>query len=100
MNDSFNDIVWSKQAEYDLDDIEDYYIKFVPEKSSEKIITIILEVEKTVFAKQWQVDEYDPSCRRIIINKKFRVLYKIIDETILITRIYPTQKNPENFFNN
>lgn len=100
MNDSFNDIVWSKQAEYDLDDIEDYYIKFVPEKSSEKIITIILEVEKTVFAKQWQVDEYDSSCRRIIINKKFRVLYKIIDETILITRIYPTQKNPENFFNN
>ena len=100
MNDNFNDIVWSKQAEYDLDDIEDYYIKFVPEKSSEKIITIILEVEKTVFAKQWQVDEYDPSCRRIIINKKFRVLYKIIDETILITRIYPTLKNPENFFNN
>tara|TARA_R110002126_G_scaffold97803_3_gene227612 strand:+ start:7390 stop:7692 length:303 start_codon:yes stop_codon:yes gene_type:complete len=100
MNDNFNDIVWSKQAECDLDDIEDYYIKFVPEKSSEKIITIILEVEKTVFAKQWQVDEYDPSCRRIIINKKFRVLYKIIDETILITRIYPTQKNPENFFKN
>jgi addiction module RelE/StbE family toxin len=100
MNDNFNDIVWSKQAEYDLDDIEDYYIKFVPEKSSEKIITIILEVEKIVFAKQWQVDEYDPSCRRIIINKKFRVLYKIIDETILITRIYATQKNPENFFNN
>jgi plasmid stabilization system protein ParE len=100
MNGNFKSIVWSLEAEEDLDEIEYYYLKFFPEKASENIVNIILKVEETVFAKQWQIDEYDPSCRRMIINKKFRVLYKVIDETILITRIYSTQKDPDNIFKN
>jgi addiction module RelE/StbE family toxin len=96
MNKNFNSIVWSIDAENDLNEIEVYYSKISPKKAIEKIINIILKVEETVFSEQWQIDEFDPSCRRMIINRKFRVLYKIIDETILITRIYPTQKDPEN----
>jgi addiction module RelE/StbE family toxin len=100
MNKNFNSIVWSADAENDLDEIEDYYSKISPEKAIEKVISIILKVEETVYTEQWQIDEFDPSCRRMIINRKFRVLYKIINETILITRIYPTQKDPENILQN
>jgi plasmid stabilization system protein ParE len=100
MNDNFSSIVWSVDAENDLDDIEDYYTKVSPEKASENIIKIMLEVAQTIYSEQWQIDEFDPSCSRIIINRKFRVLYKIIDKIILITRIYPTQKNPENILKN
>lgn len=100
MDGKFSAIIWSLDAENDLDDIKDYYAIVSPEKSLEKIVEIILEVEQTVFSKQWQVDEYDSSCRRIIINKKYRVLYKNIDDIILITRVYPTKKNPENFSKN
>ena len=93
----FNDIIWSLDAEKDLDDIEEYYAEVSPEKSTERIVELILNVEETIFSKQWQVDEYDPSCRRMIINRKFRVLYKNINDIILITRVYPTKKDPENF---
>lgn len=96
MDDTFDKIVWSINAENDLDEIEEYYLVLSPEKASEKILKIILKVEEIIFAKQWQVDEYDSSCRRIIVQKKFRVLYKIIDKTVLITGVYPTQKDPEN----
>lgn len=92
----FKEIVWSLDAENDLDGIEEYYAIVSPEKSFENIVQIILEVEETVYSKQWQIDEYDPSSRRMIINRKFRVLYKNIDDLILITRVYPTKKDPEN----
>ena len=96
----FKGIVWSLDAENDLDAIEEYYAIVSPEKSLEKIIKIILEIEETVYSKQWQIDEYDPSCRRMIINKKFRVLYKNTDDIILITGVYPTKKDPENILKN
>lgn len=96
MNGKFKNIIWSSEAENDLDAIEEYYAIISPEKSLEKIIKIVLEVEETVFSKQWQIDEYDPSCRRMIINRKYRVLYKNIDDIILITGVYPTKKDPEN----
>ncbi|WP_298762665.1 type II toxin-antitoxin system RelE/ParE family toxin [uncultured Polaribacter sp.] len=96
MNKNFDTIIWSSDSENDLDDIEEYYTSVSPEKSTQKIIDIILKVEETIFSEQWQIDEFDSSSRRMIINKKFRVLYKIIDKNIIITRVYPTQKNPEN----
>ena len=90
-------IHWSAEAEMDLDEIFEFYLENSPNSASKKIICIISETEKIVFSKQWQVDEFDPSCRRIIVKGKFRVVYKIIDDLILVTAVYPTKKNPENF---
>lgn len=92
---NFDEIVWSPQAENDIDDILEYYQKASPEKANQHIIDIIDHAEEMVFSEQWQVDEYDPSCRRAIIKKKFRVLYRVIDKIVLVTRVYPTQKDPE-----
>jgi len=92
---NFDEIVWSPQSDKDLDDILEYYQKASPEKAHQHIIDILDSAEEMVFSEQWQVDEYDPSCRRAIIKRKFRVLYKIIDKTVLVTRVYPTKKDPK-----
>lgn len=92
---NYNTILWSKQSENDLDDILEYYLETSPEKAYLHINNIINSVEQIVFSEQWQVDEYDTSFRRIIVNKKFKVYYTIDDSNILITRVYPTQKKPK-----
>lgn len=68
---NYNTILWSKQSENDLDDILEYYLETSPEKAYLHINNIINSVEQIVFSEQWQVDEYDTSFRRIIVNKKF-----------------------------
>ena len=91
---NFDEIVWSPQSDKDLDDILEYYQKVSPEKAHQHIVDILNGAEEMVFSEQWQIDEYDPSCRRAIIKRKFRVLYKVIDKTVLVTRVYPTKKDP------
>jgi len=95
MEKNYQSIVWSPQSERDLDDILEYYLKTSPETAYQRILEILSSTENLVFSEQWQIDEYDPSCRRIIAVKKFRVLYRIVNNTILITRVYPTKKDPK-----
>lgn len=95
---NFNEIVWSSQAELDLDSILEYYLEASPEYAHKHIIDIIESSEKIIFSEQWQIDEYDPNSRRAIINRRFRVLYRVIESTVLITRVYPTQKDPKGIF--
>ncbi|WGF93533.1 type II toxin-antitoxin system RelE/ParE family toxin [Aequorivita marisscotiae] len=97
MDDKVKGIHWSPEAERDLEEIFEFYFKNSPNSASKNIVSIITETEKMVFTKQWQVDEFDPTCRRVIVKGKFRVVYKIINEFILVTAVYPTKKNPENF---
>lgn len=91
----YDQIIWSTQTEIDLESILTYYLEFSSDKAYTYINDIIDAVEQTVFSDQWQVDEYDPSCRRIIVKKKFRVYYKVEIKTVWVIRIYPTQKDPE-----
>lgn len=93
MKDQKMAIVWSKESEEDLDQILEHYQEHSPETAHTRIVNIIEGVGKLVFSKQWQVDEYDPSCRRMILDKRFRVLYKEIDSGILITGVYPLKKD-------
>lgn len=73
---NYDQIVWSTQSEVDLDDILEYYLKASPEKAYVHINDIIDAVEQTVFSEQWQVDEYDSSCRRIIVKRKYLSITK------------------------
>lgn len=92
---NYEDIVWSLQSEQDLDSILEYYLEISPDKAYHKILNIINSFEKIIFTGQWQVDEYDSSCRRAIVEKKFKVVYKVESKKIIVTRVYPTQKNLE-----
>ena len=65
-------------------------------KVGKRIVEILTATEELLFSNQWEVDEFDPSCRRIIVKKKFRVLYKEINKDILITRVYPNKTDIKN----
>jgi len=95
---NYERIIWSTQSEIDLDSILKHYLEFSSEKAYDYINDIIDAVEQTVFSEQWQVDEYDPSCRRIIVNKKHRIYYKVEDKTVWVTRVYPVQRDPKGIF--
>jgi plasmid stabilization system protein ParE len=92
---NFNDIVWSPQAEQDLESILEYYLQASPAYAHKHILDILESAEKMVFSEQWQIDEYDPNSRRAIINRKFRVLYRVVEDIVIITHVYPTQKDPK-----
>lgn len=97
MDDRVKSIHWSLEADGDLDEIYDFYFDHSPNNASDKLLSIISETEEIIFTKQWQVDELNPAYRRIIVQRKFRVVYKVIDNIILITSVYPSKKNPRNF---
>ncbi len=97
MDERVKNIHWSDEANSDLDEIYEFYLEHSPDKASQNLIDLISEAEEIIFTKQWQVDEFDSTFRRIIVKRKFRVVYKIINEVILITAVYPTKKNPEDF---
>lgn len=92
---NYEQIIWSTQSEIDLDNLLEYYLEISPEKAYLHINDIIDAVEQTVFSEQYQIDEYDSSSRRIIVKQKFRVYYQTEGKTIRVTRVYPTQRDPE-----
>ena len=73
----YDQIIWSTQTEIDLESILTYYLEFSSDKAYTYINDIIDAVEQTVFSDQWQVDEYDPSCRRIIVKKNSAFITKL-----------------------
>lgn len=97
MDEKIKGIHWSLEAEKDLDEIFEFYLEYSSSNAIKNILQIISETQRMIFTKQWQVDEFDPTCRRIVVKGKYRVVYKIIEDVILITAVYPTKKNPENF---
>jgi len=100
MGDRVKNIHWSDEARSDLDEIYNFYLEYSPYRASQNLMDLISETEEIVFTKQWQIDEFDSTFRRIIVKRKFRVVYKVIDELILIVAVYPTKKNSENFRKN
>lgn len=77
-----------------MDQIYEYYLEHAPETANKRITNILNAVGELVFADQWQVDEYDPKSRRIIVDNRFRVLYREINDGILIVRVHPVKKDP------
>lgn len=75
MGDRVKNIHWSDEAKSDLDEIFKFYTAHSPNKASKNLLDLISETEEIVFTEQWQVDEYDPTFRRIIVKRKFRVVY-------------------------
>jgi plasmid stabilization system protein ParE len=95
MTNKVQSIIWSSKAEEDLDEILEHYLEYAPDAAHQRILNIIEGVEKLLFTEQYQVDEYDPSCRRMIVDERFRVLYQPIEKGVLISQVYPSKKDPK-----
>jgi len=87
-------VLWSQESEIDLKEIFEHYFKYNPANVTAIVSNIIIEIEKLIFKRQYQVDEYDDSCRRLLVNGKFRIVYTLINSIALITGVYPTKANP------
>ncbi len=88
------EIIWTTQSEFDIDDVYQFYFKISQELAIKIISEIILETENLVFAEQFQVDDINPNYRRIIANN-YKVLYKIIENKIVIYGVFDCRMNPE-----
>ena len=87
-------VVWTFEAENDLDDIYEFYLQ-VSDKIALKIISeIILETDKIVFLEEFQVDEINSKYRRIIV-RHFKILYRVVSNEIVIFGVFDSRQNPE-----
>jgi plasmid stabilization system protein ParE len=77
-----------------LEQIYAHYLEYAPDTVQKRIDSILQAVEELIFADQWQVDEYDPQSRRIIVDNRFRLLYREVQGGILILRIYSVKQDP------
>ena len=71
----------------------EFYFEKSPEVAFQLIQVIVLETEKLVFAKQFQLNEINPNYRRIIIGN-YKVLYRIIENEIVVFAVFDCRQNP------
>ncbi len=90
------EIIWSLSAKEDLKTIYLYYSQFsiaianrIVDRIYEK--TSILQNPKA--EQSGQFDEYNPDFRRLI-SGNYKIFYKILEQQILIVRIFDSRQNP------
>lgn len=87
-------IIWSKQAQQALRNIYDFY-KVKSKQAAKNVINDILhEVKRLRFTKQYQVDDINPSYRRIVV-RNYKILYKEKGNNIQILDIINTKESPD-----
>lgn len=87
------EIIWTHEAENDLDSVYDFYLKVSENVALKIIVEILLEVEKIIFLKEFQVDDINPNYRRIIV-RHFKILYRDINNQIVIYGVFDSRQNP------
>lgn len=87
------DIVWTYEAENDLDGIFEYYFQ-KSQLAAYRIINDIIEsAENLVFSSQYQRDAYKDNCRRIVV-RHYKLLYTVEENTAYILRVFDSRQNP------
>jgi plasmid stabilization system protein ParE len=88
-------IIWTSLAQQDLKNIYNY-LKGKSLKGSKNVRSAILKSPKTIsFAKQYQIDEINPSYRRIVVRNYYKILYREEKNTIYIMGIIDTRQSPD-----
>ena len=87
-------IVWTFEAENDLDAIFEFYYTKSPSAAINIRTSIITAVEDLIFATQFQVDDINDRYRRIIVGN-YKVLYKEIGNKLVIFAIFDCRQDPK-----
>ncbi|MDA7502255.1 type II toxin-antitoxin system RelE/ParE family toxin [Chitinophagales bacterium] len=73
MENAVKSIVWSQDARDDIDEIYAFYVE--ESHVAEKVCSSIIDsVGSLIFCEQYQIDEYYPPYRRIVVGNH-KVLY-------------------------
>lgn len=86
-------IDWTDQAKASLKDIYDFYKKKSLEGAKNVRSDIFNSPKTIIYAEQYQEDEYNSSCRRIVV-RDYKVLYKEVDKRIKIIDVICTLQEP------
>lgn len=87
-------VIWTSESESDIDAVYEFYLLLSQELALKIISEIIFETERLVFSEQYQVDEINANYRRIIVSH-FKILYRIIDNQIVVFAVFDSRQNPE-----
>ena len=79
-------VIWTASAKKDLR-------KIMGNVSNKKFDEISKSPLSIIFPDQFQLDEYRPDCRKIIIGN-YKVLYQFNENTIFIIRVFNTLQDP------
>lgn len=87
-------VFWTQTAKMDLKEI---YMQLKQNYSKETALKIRQELYESpsniVFNEQFQIDEYRIDCRRIVV-RNYKILYRIVENSIFIVSIFNTFQNP------
>ena len=87
-------IIWSEMAKLELKRIYLYY-KSKSNQGAMSVRNDLLNSPKSIhFPHQYQVDDINPKYRRIIV-RDYKLLYKVMEDTIFVLDIVSTRQSPE-----
>ena len=87
-------VIWTSKSFEDISNIHNYLSNKISIETANKIIDEIYQAPNSItFVEQFQIDEYQKDCRRIIV-RNYKILYHIKDSEIFIIRVFNTYQNP------
>lgn len=86
-------VEWTEQAESHLLAVYKYHAQFSEDKALILVERIKVKAESIVFSKQYQVDEYNKKCRRMIF-KNYKILFTEDNNIVYIIAVLPTKNDP------
>jgi plasmid stabilization system protein ParE len=85
---------WTSEAISDLKAIYNHLVEWNSRETAAKITDEILNAPNDiVFGEQFQIDEYYPQYRRIII-RNYKLLYFYNSESIVLVAVFNTRRYP------
>ncbi len=87
-------IVWTDQAKLALKEVYKFHKKISVEWANKIRDKIYQSPETVVYSNQYQIDEYNPDCRRIVVGD-YKVLYLENENTIYIMDIVCSLQVPK-----
>jgi plasmid stabilization system protein ParE len=89
-------VVWTEEAEEDLDDILDYFKQFAPSKVMENFIDLFFEKLDLLIEMPFLGvhTEKGLGARRLLITKNKALYYQVKNETIILLHVFDTRQNP------
>lgn len=86
-------VIWTLEVTKDLEEIFSFIAEKSPVSASRTIETIIEAAENLRFSEQYQADEYNPKYRRLIVSH-YKLVYKILNDELVILRAFDTRIDP------
>ncbi len=91
-------IIWSKKAQYNFDNIQNYLEQFWSPLIAQKFIKDVLRII-TLLENNPYLGKYDPKlkCRVMIISKNVTLHYETTEDYIELISFYNNRQKPINF---